>query len=247
MADRQNGDHRAQEAPSRISDQATNSDTTDNAGDLSRQMWAPQTTITSGDTGARESQLKSGGASTATVEAQDGFGIVGTASDSSEAQKTENSSKRSEIFDKGETSDNPAHPSNWKTDEFGNVTEAGPEFSAKYNEKGELESVRQGNDTWTRGADGNIQHSWVDSKGETHEDLIDNVRSFSAEPYFSDLGGGLLGGMTVEIGTGKTSSSSHSRPVYQDSAHDKAATGIVNGWIKGLKEQSEPKQPYQGS
>jgi hypothetical protein len=246
MADRHNGDHGAKEAPSRISDQATNSDTTESAGDLSRQLWAPQTSsAVNGDTGTRESQLKTGGAGTATVEAQDGFGIVGT--DSADAKKTENNSKRAEIFDKGETSDNPAHPSNWKTDEFGNVTEAGPEFSAKYNEKGELESVRQGDDTWTRGADGNIQHTWVDSKGESHEDLIDNVRSFTATPYFSDLGGGLLGGMTVEIGEGKTSSSSHSRPIYQDAAHDKAATGIVNGWIKGLQEQSEPKEPVPGS
>jgi hypothetical protein len=246
MADRHNGDHRAQEVQSKISDQVTSSDDADSAGDLSRMMWAPQNTASGdGDRGTRESLR--GGASTATVEAQDGFGIVGTASDSSEAQKSENNSRNVEIFDKGEKSDNPAHPSNWKTDKFGNVTEAGPEFSARYNEKGELQSVRQGEDTWTRGADGNVTHTWTDSKGEKHENVTDEVRSFSASPYFSDIGGGLLGGMHVEIEYGKTSSTGRSRPIYQDAAHEKESSKILNGFIDAIKEQSKPEQPYQGS
>lgn len=218
MADRPNGDTRAHDA-SKVSDTAI-SEKADNAANLSSSLWAPE----KGDTGSRDSKTTSSGA---VGGLNDGFGIIG---DAAEAKKEAVS--KPEIFDKGEKSDDPRHPSNWKTDKFGNVTEAGPEFKAQYNDKGELQSVTQGNETWRVSAPGQIEHTWTDSKGATNSDVLKGVTSFSAKPYFSDRGGGLLGGMTVEIGRG-ISSSAYSKPIYRDAAFNKYADSVLQGLVQG--------------
>lgn len=158
----------------------------------------------------------------------------GNDSDPTKVPEKADSGDRSKIFDKGEKSDDPNHPSNWKTDKFGNVTEAGPDFKAEYNDKGELQSVTQGNNSWTRLPDGTIQHDHTDSKGNTRTDILDDIQSFSAEPYFNDMGGGMLGGMKVEIDEGKHGRSGYSKPIYEDAAHDKAATRATNDLFKIL-------------
>lgn len=223
MADKSKGDTRAQDAP-KVSDTAT-AEKADSAGDLSRLMWAPG----SGDTGSGEAKTMNGSGS---ISLNDGFGIVG-ADGSSEVQKKEDVS-RPEILDKGEKSDDPSHPSNWKTDKFGNVTEAGPDFKAEYNDKGELQSVTQGDDTWRLSGPGQIEHSWTDSKGTNNETLTD-ITSFSTRPYFSDRGGGLLGGMKVEIGEGK-SSISYGKKIYQDAAHSKFSDSVLQGLVQGAQK-----------
>ncbi|MCA9817412.1 MAG: hypothetical protein KC652_20030 [Cyanobacteria bacterium HKST-UBA01] len=228
MTDRHNGEGRAKDTVNQVSDTA-NSERTDHAAALSRSVWS------SDSRGSVPNDTKAGNAATSAT-ASDGFQIVdGNDTDPTKVQEKAESGDRSKIMDKGEKSDDPSHPSNWKTDKFGNVTEAGPDYKAEYNDKGELQSVTQGDDTWTRLPDGTIQHDDTDAQGNKRSEIIDNVRSFSAEPYFSDLGGGLLGGMNVEIGTGKTGASGYSKPIYQDSAHDKAATGIVDNMIKSLQ------------
>lgn len=227
MTDRHSGESRAKDTVNQVSDTANN-ERTGNAADLSRSVWSQDNSNT-----VRDAKVGNGATS---ATATDGFQIVdGDETSPTKVQEKAEPGDRSKIMDKGEKSDDPSHPSNWKTDKFGNVTEAGPDYKAEYNDKGELQSVTQGDDTWTRLPDGTIQHDDTDADGNKRSEIIDNVRSFSAEPYFSDLGGGLLGGMNVEIGTGKTGASGYSKPIYQDSAHDKAATGIVDNMIKSLQ------------
>lgn len=234
MSDRQNGENRATDAVNQVTDTA-GSDRSESAADLSRSMWTQDNSNS-----VRDSKV---GNVASSATSDDGFQIVdGSETTPTKVEQKEDSGDRSKIMDKGETSDDPSHPSNWKTDKFGNVTEAGPDYKAEYNDKGELQSVTQGDDTWTRLPDGTIRHDDTDPKGNKRSEIIDNVRSFTAEPYFSDLGGGLLGGMHVEIGTGKTGASGYSKPIYQDSAHDKAATGIVDNMIKSLQGDQGVKE-----
>lgn len=123
------------------------------------------------------------------------------------------------------------HPDTWKLDNNMNVTEAGNKFKAEYDPKtGELMSARLGDDEWKRGPDNTVVHTYKRADGTTASNVLDEVRSFTAKPY-TDTDNGLLAGMTVEVGTGKTSSSAHSKPIYENEEHAKWSGSIVNGWL----------------
>lgn len=123
------------------------------------------------------------------------------------------------------------HPDTWKLDNNMNVTEAGNKFKAEYDPKtGELMSAKLGDDEWKRGPDNTVVHTYKRADGTTASTVLDEVRNFTAKPY-TDTDNGLLAGMTVEVGTGETSSSAYSKPIYENEEHAKWSGSIVNGWM----------------
>ncbi len=128
------------------------------------------------------------------------------------------------------TPDHP-HPDTWKLDENRKIVEAGNKFSAEYDPKtGELISAKLGDDEWRRGPDNTVIQTHTRKDGTTRTDTYTDVRSFTAEPY-TDTKNGLLAGMTVSVGEGKTSESASSVPIYENEEHANWSNGIVNGWI----------------
>lgn len=128
------------------------------------------------------------------------------------------------------TPDHP-HPDTWKLDENRKIVEAGSKFSAEYDPKtGELISAKLGDDEWRRGPDNTVIQTHTRKDGTTRTDTYTDVRSFTAEPY-TDTKNGLLAGMTVSVGEGKTSESASSVPIYENEEHANWSNGIVNGWI----------------
>lgn len=128
------------------------------------------------------------------------------------------------------TPDHP-HPDTWKRDASGNIVEAGNKFSAEYDPKtGELISAKLGDDEWRRGPDNTVIQTHTRKDGTTRTDTYTDVRSFTAEPY-TDTKNGLLAGMTVSVGEGKTSGSARSVPIYENEEHANWSNGIVNSWI----------------
>lgn len=128
------------------------------------------------------------------------------------------------------TPDHP-HPDTWKRDANRNIVEAGNKFSAEYDPKtGELISAKLGDDEWRRGPDNTVIQTHVRKDGTIRTDTFTDVRSFTAEPY-TDTKNGLLAGMTVSVGEGKTSESARSVPIYENEEHAKWSSGIVNSWV----------------
>lgn len=128
------------------------------------------------------------------------------------------------------TPDHP-HPDTWKRDANRNIVEAGNKFSAEYDPKtGELISAKLGDDEWRRGPDNTVIQTHTRKDGTTRTDTYTDVRSFTAEPY-TDTKNGLLAGMTVSVGEGKTSESARSVPIYENEEHANWSNGIVNSWI----------------
>lgn len=129
------------------------------------------------------------------------------------------------------------HPDTWKRDASRNIVEAGNKFSAEYDPKtGELISAKLGDDEWRRGPDNTVIQTHTRKDGTTRTDTYTDVRSFTAEPY-TDTQNGLLAGMTVSVGEGKTSESARSVPIYENEEHANWSNGIVNNWV--AKAQSK--------
>ena len=129
------------------------------------------------------------------------------------------------------------HPDTWKFDENRKIVEAGNKFSAEYDPKtGELISAKLGDDEWRRGPDNTVTQTHTRKDGTTRTDTYTDVRSFTAEPY-TDTKNGLLAGMTVSVGEGKTSESASSVPIYENEEHANWSNGIVSSWV--AKAQSK--------
>lgn len=134
------------------------------------------------------------------------------------------------------TPDHP-HPDTWKLDANRNVLEAGNKFSAEYDPKtGELISAKLGDDEWRRGPDNTVIQTHKLKDGTIRTETYTDVRSFTAQPY-TDTKNGLLAGMTVSVGEGKTGESSHSVPIYENEEHANWSNGIVNSWVGKAKSK----------